>query len=115
MRVTLYWMIRDDSVDFDSDESNTETPLIQNRKKNAPVRETAPIIISQKTPNLSISSDKLGEITANMMAIKSFFMNAIYELKNEISLLRSLNDRNEIKEPENSLSINVLETELVFL
>ena len=42
-------------------------------------------------------------------------MNEIYELKNEISLLRSLNDRNEIKEPENSLSINVLETELVFL
>ena len=50
-----------------------------------------------------------------MMAMKSFFMNEIYELKNEISLLRSLSDRNETKEPENSLTINVLETELVFL
>ena len=47
--------------------------------------------------------------------MKSFFMNEIYELKNEISLLRSLSDRNESKEPENSHTINVLEVKLVFL
>ena len=57
------------------------------------------------------NSDKLCEIKANVMA---FFMNEIYELKNETSL-RSLNDRNENKEPENSHTINVLETKLVFL
>ena len=42
-------------------------------------------------------------------------MNEIYELKNEISFLRSLSDRNERKEPENSHTINILETKLVFL
>ena len=52
---------------------------------------------------------------SNMMAMKSSFMNKIYELKNEISLLQSLNDRNESKEPENSHSINVLETKFVYL
>ena len=46
---------------------------------------------------------------------KSFFMNEIYELKNEIPLLRSLSDGNESKEPKNSHSINVLEIKLVFL
>ena len=50
-----------------------------------------------------------------MMALKSTFMNEIYELKKEISLSRSLDDRNESKEPENSHTTNVLETKLVFL
>ena len=49
------------------------------------------------------------------MATKSTFMNEICELKKEISLLRSLNDRNENKESENSHTTNVLETKLVFL
>ena len=42
-------------------------------------------------------------------------MNEIYELKKEISLLRSLNIRNESKESENSHTTNALETRLVFL
>ena len=50
-----------------------------------------------------------------MMAMKSTFMNEICELKKEISLLRSLNDRNESKESENSHTTNVLETKRVFL
>ena len=49
------------------------------------------------------------------MATKSTFMNEICELKKEISLLRSLNDRNENKESENSHTTNVLETKRVFL
>ena len=49
------------------------------------------------------------------MATKSTFMNEICELKKEISLLRSLNDRIENKESENSHTTNVLETKLVFL
>ena len=47
--------------------------------------------------------------------MKSTFMNEICELKKEISLLRSLNSRNENKESENSHATNVLETKLVFL
>ena len=35
-----------------------------------------------------------------MMALKSTFMNEIYELKKELSLSRSLDDRNESKEPD---------------
>ena len=50
-----------------------------------------------------------------MVAMKSSFINEIHDLKNEILLLRSLNDRNESKEPENSHTINVLETKLLFL
>ena len=49
------------------------------------------------------------------MAMKSTFMNEIYELEKEISLLPSLSDRNESKESENSHTTNVLETKLVFL
>ena len=47
--------------------------------------------------------------------MKSTFMNEIYELKKEISLLRSLSDRKESKESENIHTTNVLETKLVFL
>ena len=57
----------------------------------------------------------IGEIKENMMAMKSTFMNEIYELKKEISLVRSFNDRNESKESENSHTTNILETKLVFL
>ena len=82
--------ILDDDVDFvTSNESNLETRQrapIQNQI-NTPVIETTPLITSQKTISLPINSDKLGEIKVNMMAMKSFFMNEIYELKNEISLL----------------------------
>ena len=57
----------------------------------------------------------IGKIKENMMAMKSTFMNEIYELKKEISLLRSLNVRNESKESENSHTTNALDTRLVFL
>ena len=110
--------ILDDNVDFvTSDKSNSESlqrALIQNQL-NAPVIENTPVITSEKTPNLPINTDKLGKVRENMMALKSTFMNEIYELKKEISLSRSLDDRNESKEPENSHTTNVLETKLVFL
>ena len=61
-----------------SDESHLETPQrapIQDQI-NAPITETAPVITTQKTPSLPINSDKLSEIKANMMTVKSIF----YEL-----------------------------------
>ena len=73
------------------------------------------LLTSQKTPILPINTDKLEGIKENMMAIKSIFMNEIYELKKEISLLRSLSVRNENKESENSHTNNILETKLIFL
>ena len=100
MKVTLYRMATVDLVT--SDETNLKH--LNNHT----------YITSQKTPNLPLNSDKLDEIKANLMA-KSFFMNEIYELKNEIPLVRSLSDGNESKEPKNSHSINVLEIKLIFL
>ena len=95
--------ILDDNVDFvTSDKSNPESPqraLIQNQL-NAPVIENTPVITSEKTPKLPINTDKLGKVRENMMALKSTFMNEIYELKKELSLSRSLDDRNESKEPD---------------
>ena len=110
--------ILDDNVDFvTSDKSNPESPQrapIQNQL-NAPVIKNTPVITSQKTSNLPINTNKLGKIKENIMAMKSTFMNEIYELKKEISLVRSFNDRNESKESENSHTTNILETKLVFL
>ena len=110
--------ILDDNVNFvTSDKSNPESPQrtpIQNQL-NVPVIENTPVITSQKKANLPINTDKLGKVKENMMATMSTFMNEIYELKKEISLLQSLNDRNESKESENSHTSNVLETKLVFL
>ena len=98
LKILISTNCESDNVDFvTSDESNLKTPQrtpIQNQI-NVPVIETTPVITSQKTHNLIINSDKLGEIKANMMAIKSSFMNEIYELKNKISLLRSLDAKNE--------------------
>ena len=79
--------ILDDNVDFvTSDKSNPESPQrapIQNQL-NAPVIENAPVMTSQKKPNLPINTDKLGKIKENMTAMKSTFMNEICELKKEI-------------------------------
>ena len=79
--------ILDDNVDFvTSDKSNPESPQrapIQNQL-NAPVIENAPVMTSQKKPNLPINTDKLGKIKENMMAMKSTFMNEICKLKKEI-------------------------------
>ena len=67
----------DDNVDFViPDESNPETsqraPV--HNQINAPAIGTTPVITSQKTSSLSRNSDKICEIKANMMAMKSFFM-----------------------------------------
>ena len=74
-----------------------------------------PVFGPVKTPYLDTFYAVLGEIKANMMAMKSFFMNEIYELKNEISLLLSLIDRNKNTEPGNGDTIKVLERKLAFL
>ena len=81
--------ILDDIFDFGtSDKSNPESPQRASLRNqlNTPVIDNTPVISSQKTPNLSINTNQFGQIKENM--------NEIYELKKEMSLLRSLNDRN---------------------
>ena len=57
--------ILDNNVDFvTSHKSNCELPQSASiqYQLNAPVIETTPVITSQKTPNLPINTDNLGEI-----------------------------------------------------
>ena len=87
---------------------------IQNQL-NASAIDTTPVTTSHKIPNIPINTNKLSEIKENMMAMKPTFMNENYELTKEISLLQSLNDRNESKESEKIHTTNVLEIKFVFI
>ena len=49
--------------------------------------ETTPLAFLQDTPNLPNSIDKFNAIEANLMAIKSSFMD---EVRNEVSSLKSM-------------------------
>ena len=44
----------------------------------------------ETTPNLPNSIAKFNAIKANLMAIKSYFMHKVYELRNEVSSLKSM-------------------------
>ena len=44
----------------------------------------------QDTPNLPNSIAKFNAVEANLMAIKSYFMDDVYELRNEVSSLKSI-------------------------
>ena len=46
--------------------------------------ETAPLVSLQGTPNSPNSIAKFNAIEANLMAIKSYFMDEVYELRNEV-------------------------------
>ena len=52
--------------------------------------ETTPLASLQGTPNLPNSIAKFNAIEANLMAIKSYFMDEVYELRNEVSSLKSM-------------------------
>ena len=76
--------ISDDDVETLHLEKGSET-----RQKSAPESidnlETTPLAVLQNTPNLSNSIAKFSAIEANLMAIKSYFMDEVYELRNEVS------------------------------
>ena len=84
--------------------------------------ETTPLAFLQETPNLPNSLAKFNAIEANLMAIKSYFMDEVYELRNEDSSLKSMfnNLISNRTETDNhiitdTLNNNILETKIVFL
>ena len=80
------------------------------------------LVFLQSTPNLPNSIAKFNAIEANLMAIKSDFMDKVYELRNEISSLKSVfnNLISNCTETDNqmntdTLNNNIVETKIVFL
>ena len=83
--------------------------------------ETAPLVSLQGTPNSPNSIAKFNAIEANLMAIKSYFMDEVYELRNEVSSLKSMlnNLISNRTETDNqiitgTLNNNILEPRLFF-
>ena len=83
--------------------------------------ETTPLPFLQDTLNLSNATAKFNAIEANLMALQSPFMNEVYELRNEVSSLKSMlnNLISNRTETDNhiitdTLNNNILETKIVF-
>ena len=84
--------------------------------------ETTPLASLQGTPNLPNSIAKFNAVKANLMDIKSYFIDEVYELRNEVLSLKSkLNNLVANRtETDNhiitcSLNKNILEAKIVFL
>ena len=84
--------------------------------------ETTPLTSLQDTPNLLNSIAKFNAIKANLMAIKSYFKEEVYDLRNEISSLKSMlnnlisnRTRTDNQITTDTLNNNILETKIVFL
>ena len=84
--------------------------------------ETTPLASLQDTPNLPNSIAKFNAIEANLMGIKSYFKEEVYDLRNEISSLKSMLNKliSNRTETDNqittdTLNNNILETKIVFL
>ena len=84
--------------------------------------ETTPLASLQDTPNLPNSITKFNAIEANLMTIKSHFKEEVYDLRNEISSLKSMlnnliSNRTETDNQitTDTLNNNILETKIVFM
>ena len=69
--------------------------------------ENTPFASLQRTPNLPNFIAKFHAIVANLMAIKLYFMDEVYELRNEISSLKSIfnNAKSNRRETDNQIII----------
>ena len=113
--------ISDDDVETLYLEKGSET-LQKSAPESIDNLETTPLAFLQNTPNLPNSIAKFNAIEANLMAIKSSFMDEVYELRNEVSSLKSMlnNLISNRTETDNhiitdTLNNNILETKIVFL
>ena len=83
--------------------------------------ETAPLASLQGTLNPPNSIAKFNAIEANLMAIKSYFIDEVYELRNDVSSLKSMLNNLILNRTEtdnqmitDTLNDNILETKIVF-
>ena len=113
--------ISDDDVETLHLEKASET-LQKSAPESIDSLETTPLAFLENTPNLPNSIAKFNAIEANLMSIKSYFMDEVYELRNEVSSLKSMlnNLISNGTETDNhiftdTLNNNILETKTVFL
>ena len=76
--------ISDDDVETLHLEKGSET-LQKSAHESIDNLETTPLASLQGTPNLPNSIAKFNAIEVNLMAIKSYFMDEVYDHRNEIS------------------------------
>ena len=112
--------IPDDDVETLYLEKGSET-LQKSAHESIDNLETTPLASLQDTPNLPNSIAKFNAIEANLMAIKSYFMDEVYELRNEVSSLKSMlnnliSNRTETDNQiiTDTLNNNILETKSFF-
>ena len=95
-----FFLVGDQSyVDNSCNQDTDQSGLSKDQRKNITVD------ISVETPKTKdaitpINPDKIDEFTAQLVAMKAFFMNEVFELKNEIARLKeaSLNAGNSFSE-----------------
>ena len=113
--------ISDDDVETLYLEKGSET-LQNSVPESIDNLETTPLAFLQDTRNLPNSIAKFNAIEANLMAIKSSFIDDVYELRNEVSSLKSILNNLISNRTEtyyhiitDTLNNNILETKIVFL
>ena len=85
----------DNSCNQDTDQSEPSKDQRKNITVDISVETT-----KTKDPKTPIKPDKIDEFTAQLVAMKAFFMNEVFELKNEVARLKeaSLNVGNSFSE-----------------
>ena len=113
--------ILDGDIETLSIEKGSET-LQKSDHESIDNLETTPLASLQDTPNLPNSIAKFNAIEANVMAIKSYFKEEVYDLTNEILSLKSMLNNLILNRTEtdnqittDTLNNNILETKIVFL
>ena len=113
--------ISDDVVETPYLEKGSES-LQKSAHESIDNLETTPLASLQGTLNLPNSIAKFNAIESNLMAIKSYFMDEFYELRNEVSSLKSMlnnlvSNRTQTDNQiiTDTLNNNILETNIVFL
>ena len=95
-----FFLVGDQSyIDSSSNQDTAQSEPLKNQRKDITVDISVetPETKDVKTP---IKPDKVDQFTAQLVAMKAFFMNEAYELKNEIAWLKeaSLNVGNRLSE-----------------
>ena len=95
-----FFLAEDQSyIDISNNQDTAQSEPLKDQRKDKTVdisKETSKAI-DVKTP---LKPDKIDEFTAQLVAMKAFFMNKVFELKNEIARLKqaSLNVGNSFAE-----------------
>ena len=82
-----FFLVGDQSyIDSSNNQDTTQSDPLKDQRKDI----TVDISVTPKTKDVKtpIKPDKIDEFTAQLVAMKAFFMNEVSELKNEIARLK---------------------------